>query len=119
QEARTHTAIQPESGAAEDTKLFQTVGLRFAEGAGMALRVDAGDVPAWLHQCDELHPVGGEQRLAEWRADSSLAPGWRCPAAVRSALQKQPRGVRMVLATPAFFNGGWRPGWLDADRRGS
>jgi CRISPR-associated protein Cmr3 len=62
-----------------------------------------------ISQLNILHPLGGERRLVHWRATAD--DPWSCPEAVRGAL-KQSGQVRMILATPAIFSGGWRPGWL-------
>ena len=37
---------------------------------------------------------------------------WAAPAAIRSGLEGKTR-LRMVLATPGMFQGGWLPGWID------
>lgn len=135
-ETRTHVQIDPGVGAAEDKNLFTTealplshlpcypprphAGTREARVTAITLtaRVRASeplhDVVAAL---DELHPLGGERRLAHWRAGGDAAR-WRCPPTIGSALASATR-VRMVLATPAVFSGGWKPGWLNRDLIGT
>lgn len=78
----------------------------------LSARVRATDwCSAAVAELDTLHPIGGERRLAHWRrcADTNA---WNCPQQVRDALA-QKRHVRMALASPAIFAGGWKPAWLD------
>ena len=118
-EDRTNVTILPESGAAEDARLFTTTGLDFvrkpqkdtSEGRlsqmRIGVRVNFGEhvpLPERL-----LVPLGGERRLAEvWttKADKGF---WEVPKGLSWAGKK---GLRMVLATPAVFEQGWLPGWL-------
>ena len=126
---RTHVQLDPEAGAAEEGNLFTTAALplsylrrhgasaertfhsRFAEIA-LSARVRAfewcGDEAAKL---DTLQTMGGERRLAHWKA-SSETRAWHCPQEIRAKLANT-RRVRMVLATSAVFRCGWRPGWLN------
>jgi CRISPR-associated protein Cmr3 len=128
-EERTHVSILPETGAAEEGRLFTTAALpltrlprfgakpassvaeRYAE-ISLLTRVEAtgwtGDA---IRQLDVLHPLGGERRLAHWRTVEGADP-WGIPTVVAEALGKA-RRVRMTLATPAIFSRGWRPDWLN------
>ena len=58
------------------------------------------------------HPLGGERRLVHWQRNDA-AELWTYPEAVKTALESATQ-IRMVLATPAIFDHGWRPDWLDA-----
>lgn len=108
-EPRSHVKIKSESGTAEDEMLFETVGLDFgAKGIQIAARVDTGEF-AWKNS---FHPLGGERRLAYWKAGAD--PGWACPSKIHEALAGKTH-LRMVLATPAIFSNGWLPGWLDPE----
>jgi len=132
-EERTQTAINPANGVAQDTLLFQTVALAFPNELGIAARVRGeGALAGHLEGLNVIHPIGGERRLALWQnidpppvqtprgkhnrkpvaqaRQPSLDP-WRCPEAVRQTLSQNPLKVRMVLATPALFEGGWKPLW--------
>jgi CRISPR-associated protein Cmr3 len=134
-EERTQTRIDPERGAAKDEMLFQTVALGFRNGMTMAARASAGNAFAgYLERLDSIHPMGGERRLAHWRtANPPVAPPregkhkqktpaekaeppepdpWQCPGAIRKKLSQNPAKIRMVLATPAVFDHGWKPDWL-------
>lgn len=72
------------------------------------------DVTAKL---DALHPLGGERRLAHWKAGAE-ANAWNCLNKLREAVAAA-RHIRMVLATPAVFRDGWKPGWLDSNLVGA
>ena len=120
-EERTHVNIDPDSGAAKDSMLFSTSGIDFwvkkgcrYESVKIALGVVAeGPFKEQLRAYDVLSPLGGERRLAHWQV-SHKKDHWEYPAEISEALAKQKVGcgVRMVLATPALFEHGWRPRWL-------
>lgn len=126
-EDRTNVTILPESGAAEDTKLFTTTGLDFVrrprdgESKGrlsqmrIGVRVNFGE-DVWADFGNHaplperlLVPLGGERRLAEVRATEADKGFWEAPKSLSWAGKKW---LRMVLATPAIFERGWLPGWL-------
>ncbi len=118
QDRRTHVRIDPERGAAGDGLLFTTTGLDFARDRGrdalqLAARVvtENEEFKSSLKGLEVRHPLGGERRLAHWANGS--AGDWSCPPEIRDALAASPAPlVRMILATPALFRGGWNPGWL-------
>lgn len=112
-DVRVHVQINPETGAAEDERLFQTTGLSIPHDWRIAIRADGGLIPTTDRQ---MSPLGGERRFAIWEVGATVA-GWTCPATIASAVRGS-RTVRMVLATPALFQGGWKPGWLDDAGRG-
>jgi CRISPR-associated protein Cmr3 len=62
-----------------------------------------------------FYPMGGENRLVHMRSEEEMeASPWKCPEPLKNVfLQNDPTKIRMVLATPAIFADGWRPGWLD------
>lgn len=118
-EDRTNVTILPESGAAEDARLFTTTGLDFvrkpqkdtSEGRlsqiRIGVRVNFGKYAPLPERL--LVPLGGERRLAEvWTAEADKG-FWEVPKGLSWAGKK---GLRMVLATPAVFEKGWLPGWL-------
>ena len=130
---RTHVNINPRTGAAVEGALFSTTSLALAalprygvvDNPGfresrarvqIALRVRAdGWCGQTASQLDALHPLGGERRLAHWKATQQL---WSCPKEIAEGLAGAKR-IRMALATPAIFSDGWKPGWLDADLAGT
>jgi CRISPR-associated protein Cmr3 len=123
QDLRDHVGIEANRGAADDSKLYTTIGLavralprvrssdtgygRFSE---TTLQVRVDNLPDWAKQLEHWHPLGGERRLAHWQLSAN--DPWPCPQMVSQTLQKAKR-VRMILTTPAIFQHGWRPGWLD------
>lgn len=124
-QVRDHVELEPESGASAENRLFATAGLslthlpRFGVTEGtfserfapitLAARVEAD---AWsFSELNLLHPLGGERRLVHWQANGN-ADLWK-PLVDEQTLAGAVQ-VRMVLATPAVFDHGWRPQWLDA-----
>ena len=55
--------------------------------------------------------------MVHWQQEEAETTGWNCPAGIRSALATATK-VRMVLATPAVFKDGWKPGWLTTGLEG-
>jgi CRISPR-associated protein Cmr3 len=92
--------------------LFRTVGLAPAGEVTLSARVQAHNAfSTRLGVLSTLHPFGGERRLVHWQSKAQGPDGWSCPPSLVEALTKTPY-LRMVLATPAVFKGGWKPGWL-------
>ncbi len=129
-DTRTHVQMDFSTGAGKEGMLFQSTGLvveRFRRASeqvstttgALAVRVaDAGDQRQLLETLDRWHPLGGERRLVRWRCDTAQH-GWQCPVEIRhelTKLQSVKHGfVRLVLASPALFADGWKPGWLQPD----
>ena len=115
---RIHTGINAITGVAavEEGLLFMSVGIDFstkekADGIFLSARIKADGVfEETISDLDEIHPIGGERRLARW-ARSVSSNGWDCDNKLESLLSKSQK-IRMVLATPAIFLNGWLPGWL-------
>jgi len=133
QEIRDHVCLDPDRGAAAEGQIFATAGLnvthlprfyingseeekqsktcknRVAE-ITLTARVTIPDTGFdHVNTLDIWHPLGGERRMVHWKkADSDL---WACPEGINSAIRSTTE-VRMVLATPAIFAKGWKPGWL-------
>lgn len=110
-ETRLHVAIDPATGRALDGALFSTAGRRMVtnEGSiGLGLQTAApirGGVA----------PAGGERRLVHWRP-----AGKPFPSAPEAVLKSAENGaIRVLLATPAIFQHGWRPERLFDVPRGS
>lgn len=115
-EARTHVKIDPMVGTSEDAKLFETIGLDFnikdqEEKIELIARVeDEGKYADIASKIDSLNTIGGERRLARWKA-LKAQEGWTFPPDLASDFSSKKK-VRMILATPAIFSDGWKPGWL-------
>ena len=134
-EERTHVQLNPDTGAGQEGMLFTTAALnlthlpRYGDRPKKAGRMDGfaairlvtrAAADGWagetVSRLNTLHPLGGERRLVHWEA-TAVDP-WGRPDSVAEALRNSKR-VRMVLATPATFSGGWRPGWLDGQLTGT
>lgn len=129
-ETRDHVCLDADTGAAAEGQIFATAGLnvthlpgygvaeskpfheRFAE-IGLSARVTiAEDAFEHVRTLNAWHPLGGERRLVHWQS-CDAADLWACPQSVNTALETATQ-IRMVLVTPAIFDHGWRPDWLDA-----
>lgn len=131
---RTHVSLEAQTGTADEGSLFTTAALPLTHlprhGVGdqadfrsryaaisLAVKVTAtGWCSETASRLNSLHPLGGERRLAKWRSGGPDV--WTAPKAISQALERL-RRVRMVLASPAIFEGGWKPGWLDRDLAGT
>ncbi|XCN74082.1 MAG: type III-B CRISPR module-associated Cmr3 family protein [Candidatus Electrothrix aestuarii] len=134
QELRTHVQLESKTFAAATGQLFQTNNLSFAPGR---LNKDENRHEGWgkeqygllahlpnddLKETAQLfRRIGGEGRIAHMKQHAEGWPG--IPEALTSALGKleqgkELRGIRLVLATPALFTYGWRPGWIKDDMIG-
>lgn len=119
QEERMHVEINPMSSTAEEGRLFSTTGLVFPDlnGEGLSSLGIALKLRGQIPQIQELesnglfHPIGGERRLSHIRATKQDL--WKTPANAREKLSAC-KGLRMYLASPALFNKGWLPDWLDS-----
>ena len=120
-ESRTHAAIDPETGTAQEGQLFRTAGLDLNRG-GNAVEL-FGEVMFdeerfSLTGLSQWQTLGGRKRPAFWRFSaaqnvSPLSPPKKVAEALRGAKQ-----IRMILATPALFQRGTIPGWLDENLTG-
>lgn len=114
---RIHVAIDPKTGVADDGMLFKTIGLdctreNSSQKLGITLRVEQGNgFDSTLASINTIHSIGGERRLASWK-HATMEKEWEAPDRVKKSMERT-KGIRMVLATPAVFTGGWRPGWID------
>lgn len=122
-EERTYVCIS-EKGTSEEGKLFSTQFLSFEryrwgkeranrEEWALLARVETDEAV----KLEGVGLLGGEKRLAALETVS--ADAWpSCPDGLQRDLQVAKR-VRMVLATPAIFQNGWKPGWLNGKLEGS
>uniref|UniRef100_A0A7C4QMU6 Type III-B CRISPR module-associated protein Cmr3 n=1 Tax=Schlesneria paludicola TaxID=360056 RepID=A0A7C4QMU6_9PLAN len=135
QSTRDHVQLDANRGAAAESRLYATANLhlthlprfgakespsfpdRFAD-IRLSVRVQVDGEDLRQTAISFWHPLGGERRLVHWQPCSHTVIGWDCPQTIRDALAQATR-VRMVLATPAIFSGGWRPGWLDGQLEGT
>ena len=116
-EPRIHVMIDPCLGSSKDSMLFETIGLNLCvkgqnEEIQLAAKVEAeGEFGNLAAKIDCFNTFGGERRLAKWNA-GTIQDEWNCPKNIISGLKGKSK-VRMVLATPAIFSDGWKPGWIN------
>lgn len=140
QELRDHVCLDAQRGASAEGMIYATAGLhagylprfgvklddrelsldeRFAK-ISLTARVRIPESERGFQHVDRLdlwHPLGGERRLVHWHHNGA-ANVWTCPKDIRNALGSASQ-IRMILATPAIFQEGWKPGWLNAQLEGS
>ena len=123
-EQRTHVAIDDEKGTSAQSLLYSVEYLSFEryrwgkngsrERWALLARLESDE---YLSLARGVGLLGGEKRLALLEpAEDSCWP--TCSETLRRALSQSGR-VRMFLATPAIFEGGWKPGWLNGKLEGS
>lgn len=111
-EERTHVAISPETGSAEDSRLFTTLGVRFAKDTVIAARLAVGtedEVPE-----RDIAALGGDRRPAFVRWGQNQVDWPKPPEKLEPG-----RGLRLFLISPAIFDAGWLPTWLEKTRDGN
>jgi len=113
-ERRVHVGIEHSTKTSKQGMLFET------EGACLDVKLLEGGKHKTEYRVlaslggeigNGVMTLGGERRMALCRQAGPEA--FACPPAVAQALRKEPTRVCLVLATPAVFIGGWRPGWAD------
>lgn len=122
-ERRVGVGIDYETQSAERGKLYSTTGVyyatRLSKRNGDPIRREASEVdlrvmvslPNGREAPDAfVFPFGGEKRYAVAKRVDAVDP-FHCPGPIRDALA-QTRKIKLVLATPAQFDGGWIPAWL-------
>ena len=123
QDERVHASIDTSTGTATDGKLFSTTGLDFIHKNGddkefkqnrfsqEEISIDIVDINDMNLPARFIAPLGGERRLAEFlrrEEDNNL---WEYPEEFPKIIEGN---LRLVLASPAMFNSGWLPDWIDA-----
>jgi len=122
-EERVHVAIADGQGTGEEGLLYTVQFLSFeryrwgrkpsAECWALLARVHTEETVPW----QGVGLLGGEKRLAAVEP-ASEEEWFRCPADLKSALSSA-RRVRLMLATPGIFDGGWKPRWVKDGLEGS
>lgn len=126
-EHRPHVKIDRKTLASEAGLLFQSSGLDFRPTLEKSSQLEPSrwseyDIVllAQLNQSIGAGPMlrrlGGEGRLV---AVSETPDAWPQPSAPLTQQLKTATHIRLILATPALFNKGALPGWLDQDLTGS
>jgi CRISPR-associated protein Cmr3 len=132
QTTRDHVAIEADRGAAAESQIFSSANLNITHLPRFGVKLDDDKIPFTDRYAEMTfsarvtipnsemslkldssfniwHPLGGERRLVHWQQTESKL--WECPPTIRESLEKT-KLIRMVLATPAIFKDGWKPGWL-------
>ena len=118
---RIHVSVQNETGTAKEGALFATSALSFT-----ALSKSTQEKKAQLKntlrlalmiQTDAavntgLASLGGERRLVSWQTATKGFPTDTCPEEVVKAI-KDTKRCRIILLTPAYFEKGHLPTWLE------
>lgn len=124
---RTHISIMADTGTAEEGKLFGVEGLVFTDapipkmdgalsaalGAGTPeVRIVANVTTdtGWKEPDATWIPLGGERRMTGVHQETALWPA--PPSFPENFAWDRVQGIRLMLATPAIFKRGWKPGWL-------
>ena len=105
-EERTHVCIDGASGTAAESLIFVTRGCGFSPETRIVAQVQTDNeyTPAEL----DMASLGGDRRLVQVNWGQNLVPWPQLPKEVG----KNVRGLRLILATPGMFEGGWAPSWL-------
>lgn len=119
-DTRVHVAMDKQTGKGIDGQLYSVAYRTLESGNGVQnyqpwsirarLSLPNGQTPA------SIGLLGGEGRPVAVEVKDDLSKYWfDCPHAIKTAFDSLKAGhrVRMVLATPAIFQHGWKPGWLD------
>jgi CRISPR-associated protein Cmr3 len=119
EESRLHVAIDDESQTAEPGMLYGTPGIRFADGFGIGIEVEADEGLDW--PAAGFVQLGGEARpsfrTTEPQAAFPLFDVFQ--EQYKAAARQGPAGLRLELLTPAWLHDGagvgeaaWLPSWI-------
>ncbi|WP_281886334.1 type III-B CRISPR module-associated protein Cmr3 [Paenibacillus sp. YYML68] len=109
---REHTEIDLKTQGARDERLFTTRYLAFPHSLHVLASVAWPSQLPWPHSLSTIHSLGGKRRLVHIQELETPPYGLQPSKELLHALEDATY-IRLVLATPAFFQKGWLPGWLD------
>lgn len=122
---RVHVAIEDTTGVSEEGNLYTVEYRSFEHHEWDKVQWRAKQQAVWSLiaklETDETVSLtgagllGGEKRVAYVEETNTWLEG---PEILKNAISSS-QSVRMILATPAIFGGGWKPNWLDDDLQGS
>jgi CRISPR-associated protein Cmr3 len=119
-ESRMHVSMNPETGTAIFGALFRTSGLEFihlrpeldekkmiknAKALSLLIETDADLKPG-------IGFLGGERRVVQWEKAKCSIP--HCPQEIRDSIDSN-KTCRLILLTPAIFDKGFLPTWLQKE----
>ncbi|MEW6243538.1 MAG: type III-B CRISPR module-associated Cmr3 family protein [Bacillota bacterium] len=131
-ERRAHVAIDDQKGSSLEKHLYTTEGIVFTgrtkrQGGSSSHSDEATEYLEWSilakvsgddsTELSGVAPLGGEGRLASIATVGEEF--WPKPSPELVKTIGRADRVRMILVTPAHFNGGWKPEWLDDDLQGT
>ncbi|RDI95592.1 type III-B CRISPR module-associated protein Cmr3 [Meiothermus sp. QL-1] len=125
-ETRVHVAMDPVRGKAREGQLYSVAYRPLEMGKDpetyrpATLRVRLS-LPEGMGVAPVGH-LGGERRPVTVRIREDLSGAWwDCPKSIQERFRGLGPGarVRLILATPALFEGGWRPGWIERSGSGA
>ncbi|MCL6527932.1 MAG: type III-B CRISPR module-associated protein Cmr3 [Thermaceae bacterium] len=124
-ETRVHVGMDREKGKAQEGQLFSVAYRPLEMGSGpddyqtaslrVRLSLPNGQTPA------PTGHLGGERRPVAVEVKPGLSDYWfDCPESIKKRFAELGKGarVRLVLATPALFEHGWKPGWIEKSDTG-
>jgi CRISPR-associated protein Cmr3 len=119
-EQRLHVSIDPNTDAAIDGALFETTGLEFTHtdkqqlqtARRLALAVIVNDK---MQPTSGLAGFGGERRIVSWQKSESGV--LQCPKQLEDQIVKD-GACRVILLTPAYFKGGYKPAAIEQPGEG-
>lgn len=124
-ETRVHVAMDPAKSKAKEGQLY-SVAYRSLEmdknpgtyqPASLRVRLSLSNGQSPL----PIGFLGGEHRPVVVKVKESLSDYWfDCPERLKKRFAELGKGarVRLVLATPALFEHGWKPGWIEKSGSG-
>ncbi len=112
---RTHIALKNATRAPETGQIFQTTGLTLWQQPGDDSPFPTTPIGILGGICEDVATgwvnLGGERRLATVKP---CTPAVNPPETLAATILES-GGLVLTLLTPALFDGGWRPGWIDPD----
>jgi CRISPR-associated protein Cmr3 len=129
EEERIGIEIDREAGKAKESQLYAVHLRTFGERTKSEKDITHHqysllakvDVPSDMEANFKITPygtLGGERRLTTLEAVTDCTENWfRCPQDLKDQLATAKR-VRMVLVTPAIFEHGWKPDWIEKSGSG-
>ena len=118
-EIRTHTALDDVSLAAAESKLFQTAAYDLghqakAKHSGWEAQHYGFLIRTMQELSDSLVCFGGEGRLSRLTATQLQNDEFKVSNQLIADIEAK-KGLRLTLLTPAIFENGWLPNWLDKE----
>lgn len=108
-ESRIHVKIKAGEQTAEKGMLFETSGLEFVRVADKKASLYALAVETEAALTEGADFLGGERRMVNWLKGGKLPA---CPREIKDAIRRT-QHCRLLLATPALFENGYLPKWVE------